>query len=180
MTSNHITPPRSGPVPFWPRPCCLTLTNPAQAGPREDTLARMDEGIGRFRGLTAKVRKTTYTALIKESSEESGTMTLFRPKPKDLRMLIDFTKPDPRAVGFQGKKVQLYNPKLLLVQEYDLGKQGGLVEQFLLLGFGTPGSELAKSYPIKHLGEETVNGTKTGPPSTSLPTPPKHKKQFST
>lgn len=161
MTSNHITPSRFRPRSVLAAALLFTLTNPAQAGPREDTLARMDKASVGFRGLTAKVRKTTYTALIKESSEESGTMTLFRPKPKDLRMLIDFTKPDPRAVGFQGKKVQLYNPKLLLVQEYDLGKQGGLVEQFLLLGFGTPGSELAKSYAIKHLGEETVNGTKT-------------------
>jgi len=139
----------------------VSFVPPALAGPREDALARMDKAAVGFRGLSAGVRKITYTALIQESTEESGTMTLFRPKPRDLRMLIDFNKPEARAVAFQGKKVQLYNPKLLLVQEYDLGKQGGLVEQFLLLGFGTPGSELAKSYAIKHLGEETIHGVKT-------------------
>ncbi|MBI5085352.1 MAG: outer membrane lipoprotein carrier protein LolA [Acidobacteria bacterium] len=133
----------------------------AQAGALEDVLARMDRSAGGFRGLTAKVRKVSYTALVKESTEESGDFSVLRVKPKDMRILVEFTRPDPRAIAFQGKKVQVYYPKTLTVQEYDLGKQGSLVDQFLLLGFGTPGSDLRKSYAIKYGGEETINGVRT-------------------
>ncbi len=87
-------------------------------------------------------------------------MSLYRPKPKDMRMLVQFSKPDERAVAFAGKKVQIYYPKMQTVQEYDLGKQSSLLDQFLLLGFGTPGSELKKSYEIKLLGQEAVSGVK--------------------
>jgi outer membrane lipoprotein-sorting protein len=136
------------------------LTLPSQAQPLEEVLAKMDRAAAGFRGITASVRKVTYTAVIKEEALEKGTMTLFRPKPKDLRMLIEFREPDPRSVAFSGRKVQIYYPKLLLIQEYDLGKQSSLIDQFLLLGFGTSGSDLRKSYDIQWKGIETVGGSK--------------------
>lgn len=139
----------------------LLLCAAARANGLDEALARMDKAAVGFRGLTATLTKTSYTALIKESTVESGTMTLFRPKARDMRVLIEFTKPDPHAVSFQNKKAQLYMPKANVVQEYDLGKQSALVDQFLLLGFGTPGSELKKSYAVKYLGTETMNGVKT-------------------
>jgi len=46
----------------------------------------------------------------------------------------------------------------MTVQEYDLGKQGGLVDQFLLLGFGTPVRDLRRAYSIRYLGEDKLNG----------------------
>lgn len=132
-----------------------------RASPLEDALARLDKAAAGFRGMTAQIRKMSYTALVKESDEESGRIILFRPKPKDLRMLVEFDRPSPRAVAFQGNKIQLYYPKLNTVQEYDLGKQAGLVDQFLLLGFGTPGRELRRAYTIRYVGEEKVNGVTT-------------------
>jgi outer membrane lipoprotein-sorting protein len=126
----------------------------------DEVLSRMDRAASGFRGVTAAVKKTSFTAVIKESSEETGRMSLYRPKPKDMRMLVQFSKPDERAVAFAGKKIQIYYPKLQTVQEYDLGKQSSLLDQFLLLGFGTPGSELKKSYEIKLLGQEIVSGVK--------------------
>ena len=44
---------------------------------------------------------------------------------------------------------------------YDLGKHRQLVDQFLLLGFGTPGSELQRGYDVKLLGEENIAGLAT-------------------
>lgn len=126
----------------------------------EDVLARMDKSAAGFRSLTAKLKSTTYTALIKDTEEKSGRLTLLRPKLKEMKMLVEFDQPNPQSVSLLGRKVLIYQPKLPLVQEYDLGKQGNLVEQFLLLGFGTPGSELKKGYGVKLLGEETVRGVK--------------------
>jgi len=138
----------------------LVWTHVAAATPLDDTLARLDKAAIGFRGLTANIRKVSYTAIIKESTEESGKMTLFRPKPKDLRMLVEFDKPEVRAVAFQNRKIQIYYPKLMTVQEYDLGKQASLVDQFLLLGFGTSSKDLQQNYDIKHTGEEVLPGGK--------------------
>lgn len=127
----------------------------------EESLARLDKAAASFRGLTASLKVTSYTALVKETSVESGTITILRPKPRDTRMLVDFLQPSPRAVSFQNRKIQMYYPKLQVVREYDLGKQGALVDQYLLLGFGTTSAELRKAYSIKAGGEETVSGVKT-------------------
>jgi outer membrane lipoprotein-sorting protein len=126
----------------------------------DETLARLDKAAAGFRGLTARIKKTSFTAIIKESTEEEGKMTLFRPKPKDLRMLVEFEKPEIRAVAYQNRKIQIFYPKLMTVQEYDLGKQASLVDQFLLLGFGTSSRDLQQSYDIKLTGEDALPGGK--------------------
>ncbi len=138
--------------------CALWLSAASAAQPLEKVLARMDDAAKSFQSLTGKVQKITYTAVIKDKSVESGSVLLKRAKPRDLRMLIQFTEPDEKSVAFQGRKAQIYYPKIQTVQEYDLGKHRNLVDQFLLLGFGTPGSELSRSYSIKMLGEEKVAG----------------------
>ena len=139
----------------------LAATLALSAQDAASVLARMDRAAEGFRGISATVKKVSFTAVIKESTEETGKMALYRPKPKDMRMLVEFAKPDERAVAFAGKKLQVYYPKLSTVQEYDLGKQSSLLDQFLLLGFGTPGSELKKSYEIKYIGAESINGAKS-------------------
>ncbi|MGH9594350.1 MAG: LolA family protein [Bryobacteraceae bacterium] len=55
----------------------------------------------------------------------------------------------------------MYNPKTKRVEEYDLGKRKALVDQFLLLGFGTSGSSLDKGYLVTFLGEEDLDNRKT-------------------
>lgn len=128
------------------------------AGDLASTLARMDKAAAGFAGLTADIKSVSHTFIIKDTTEESGRMTLQRPKPRDTRMLVEFTKPEPRALSFAGRKVQIYYPKINTVQEYDLGKQSSLIDQFLLLGFGTTSSELRASYDIKYLGEGEAGG----------------------
>ncbi len=39
-----------------------------------------------------------------------------------------------------------------------MGKQSSLIDQFLLLGFGTTSSELRAGYDIKYAGEGTAGG----------------------
>ena len=127
----------------------------------ESALGRMDRLSKGFRGLTADLHKTAYTAVIKQSDESFGRLTVFRAQPKDLRMLVEIDKPDPTAVAYGDNKVQIYYPKIAEVQEYDLsGKQNHLIEEFLLLGFGTSTSDLRKKYSITFKQEATVQGLK--------------------
>jgi len=125
----------------------------------EAALGRMERLSKGFHAATADVHKIAYTNVIKQSEESSGRLTVFRAKSRDLRMLFEIEKPDPGAVAYADDKVQIYYPKLAEVQEYNLGgKQSRLIEEFLLLGFGTSTSDLRKKYSIKYLEVTTVQG----------------------
>jgi outer membrane lipoprotein-sorting protein len=134
---------------------------PSQAETLDGLLKRMDTAAAGFRSMSASLKKTAFTAVINDLSEESGAMTVLRLKAKDTRMLVEFSRPDPRSVAFANRKVQIFYPKINTVQEYDLGNQGKLVDQFLLLGFGATGGDLRATYSIQWGGEENVGGQKT-------------------
>jgi outer membrane lipoprotein-sorting protein len=123
-------------------------------------LDRIDKAGAAFRGMSAKVRRLSHTAVINEDNQDSGTILLKRSHPKDLRMLIDLTQPDPKTVAFQGHTVDFYYPKIATVQEFDVGKEKALLEQFLLLGFGTSRAGLLDSYKLRLVGPDTVSGQK--------------------
>jgi outer membrane lipoprotein-sorting protein len=44
------------------------------------------------------------------------------------------------------------------IEEYDISRYRALFDQFLLIGFGTSGKELAQAYNIKVLGTDEVSG----------------------
>jgi len=125
-----------------------------------DALAKMDETGPSFRGMTANLTRVTFTKVLNEKTTESGTIRL-RKQGKELQTFIEFTQPDPKLVAFHGRKAEIFLPKLNTVQEYDLGKQSDLLDQFLLVGFGTTGKDLTANYAPKLVGEETVAGQKT-------------------
>jgi hypothetical protein len=63
-----------------------------------------------------------------------------------------------KSVTFEKRRVQVFYPKINTLQIYDLDKQGEQIDKFLMIGFGTSGSELAKDYAMKVLGTETLKG----------------------
>jgi len=76
-------------------------------------------------------------------------------------MLLDMKTPDARTVLRNGDNLYIYTPGLKRVEEYNLGKNRSLVDQFLLLGFGTGGKELEKAYLVAVLREEKLEDKKT-------------------
>jgi outer membrane lipoprotein-sorting protein len=124
------------------------------------TLARMDEAAARFKGLQADMQKIAHTAVINEDSADAGTIAVKRPKPNDIRVLMSFQQPNRRQVMIAGVKGAIYYPGINTVQEYDLGKSRTLVEQFMLLGFGSNSRDLESAYSIRLGGPETVAGQK--------------------
>jgi outer membrane lipoprotein-sorting protein len=142
---------------------CAAAAAPARAasGDREAALNRMDRSAAAFRSMSADIRRGSHTAVINEDTVDSGTMLLKRAKPRDMRMLVTLTHPDPKSVALQGKKLEIYYPKIKTVQEFDVGKNRNLLDQFFLVGFGTPRRELESAYTIKATGSETVAGQKT-------------------
>jgi len=126
----------------------------------EDVLSKLDQSAAKFSAMTGNITKLSYTKVIDDKSTEEGSIALRKLGGRDLQVLIDFQKPDPKTVALHGRKAEIYYPKLKLVQEFDLGKRTDLMDQFLLVGFGTTGQELKSNYSIKYGGEEAISGQK--------------------
>lgn len=140
----------------------LTLTiASASAASLNETLARMDHAAAKFTSLSADIRKVSHTGVIDEDTVDVGTVLMKRPKPHDIRMLLEIKPPDPKQLFIDGRKVQIFYPNSLLVQEYDMSKYKSLLDQFLLLGFGSSSKELESAYSISLGGPEIVAGEKT-------------------
>jgi outer membrane lipoprotein-sorting protein len=136
--------------------CGLFAAAPAE----QAVLSKMDESAANFKSMSGKIAKLTHTAVINEDSEESGSIWLKRQGSRDIRLLVEIGGPDPKSYALRERKVEVYYPKIQTVQVYDLGKQSDLLDQFLLLGFGTPTRDLLKGYSLRVVGEDTVAGQK--------------------
>src|SRR6202047_1769062 len=129
---------------------------PAQAT-TESVLSMMDKSAADFRSLTADIEHIKYTDVVKDSSTETGQIFVRR----DQKMRIEILKPDPRTILRSGDSLFVYTPKIKRVEEYDLGKNRAMVDQYVLLGFGTKSQNMLKSYDVKLTGEEQLDHRKT-------------------
>ncbi len=145
---------RAAIVPVFLSPV-LALT--AATDSLDNVLARMDRGSASFRALSADVSWTQHTAVINDDTVDTGTMLLKRTK-HDIRMLVNLTAPNARTVALHEQKLEIYYPKMHEVDGWDVGQHRDLLQQFLLVGFGTSGKELAAAYSMKVLGSDTIAG----------------------
>ena len=122
----------------------------------ENVLKQLDAHAADFQSLTADLERTKVTVVVNDKSTESGQIWVRR----DGKMRIELTQPDPRTILRDGDFFYLYNPKIHRVEEYNLGKKKSVIDQFLLLGFGTSGNSLKESYDISLQGEETLDNRK--------------------
>jgi len=120
-------------------------------------LGMMDHSAKGFRTLTANIEHIKYTEVVKDTSTESGQIYVER----DAKMRIDFDKPDLRTILRTGDSLFIYTPKINRVEEFNLGKNREMVDQYILLGFGTKTENIQKSYTIELKGEETLDDRKT-------------------
>jgi outer membrane lipoprotein-sorting protein len=131
----------------------------AQAQPNrtlEDLLKQLDSESKSFHALSANVERTKVTVVVNDRSTESGQIWV----RGDDKMLLELAPPDGRVILRDGGKLFVYNPKAKRVEEYDLGKHRALVDQFLLLGFGSSGNDLKKGYLVTLQGEQILDKKK--------------------
>ena len=137
-----------------------SLGAPAADPPLDAVLARLDQAAINFKGLTADIRKIAHTDVVNVDDVDSGTIMVKRVKPHDIRIRIELTNPQ-QLVTVGGGKVQVFKPKTNEAQEVELGKNRGVVDQFMLLGFGSNSSELRSAYTMASGGMDSINGEKT-------------------
>ena len=122
-------------------------------------LSHMNESAKHLKTLSADLEYTKVTVLVNDFSTESGQMYFRNAKSPDI--LINFKTPAPKVIVFKKNKAEIYQPKINQIQEFDLSKHSSLIQQFLLLGFGTDSKEMRKVYDVKYLKEEQLGGDTT-------------------
>jgi len=143
--------------------CCSAGLFPTGAAQKsanwsiEGVLGMMDKSARDFHTLTADIEHIKYTAVVKDTSTETGHIYVRR----DEKMRIEIAKPDPRTILRAGDSLFLFNPKINRVEEFDLGKNRSMVDQYVLLGFGTKSENIKKSYLVSVVGEEELDHKKT-------------------
>jgi outer membrane lipoprotein-sorting protein len=120
----------------------------------------MDQAATNFKGLTADIRKLSHTDVVNVDDVYSGTIMVKRVKLHDTRIRIDFSSPRQQIVTIGGGKAQSFEPKTNEAQEFELGKYKGVVDQFMLLGFGSNSTQLLNAYSVTLGGADSVNGEK--------------------
>ena len=119
-------------------------------------LHNLDVEAKSFHSLTADIERTKFTVVVNVNSTETGVIWV-----RGDKMRLDLKTPDPRTILRAGDNLYIYNPGLKRVEEYNLGKHRELVDQFLLLGFGSSGHELRKGFLVTLLGEPVLDHQKT-------------------
>jgi outer membrane lipoprotein-sorting protein len=143
--------------------CSLVFGLPARAATQANAkltldyvLSMMDHSAADFKSLTAAIEHVKYTAIVKDTSSETGEIFV----RKDAKERIDFQSPDPRTILRNGDNLYIYTPKINRVEEYNIGKNRAMVDQYLALGFGTRTEVLRRNYDISLTGEEELDGHK--------------------
>jgi len=126
-----------------------------------DAFARMDKTAQQFKSVTADMKRDVHTAVINDDAMDMGTIKVKREKSHDTRMLIEFTGTDAKTVSVDGTSVSVYLPKSKLVQVYDVGAKRGLVDKFLLLGFGASSAEMKAEYEVTLIASEKIGPENT-------------------
>jgi len=130
----------------------------AQSNPDlEKVLTQMDTAAKNFRTIEASFVWDEYQKVVDESDSQKGNV-YFRRTSNEVQMAADITDPDKKYVLFSDSKVQVYQPKIDQVTVYNTGKDKAAFESYLVLGFGGGGHDMLRSFDVKYLGTEKVDG----------------------
>jgi outer membrane lipoprotein-sorting protein len=145
--------------------------------PLENVLRTMDQIAATFRSAQADFVWTTYNAVIKEVDGTDKGKIYFRRNGKEIEMAADMVPPDEQQILFSGGKIKVYRAQTKQVNVYDAGAHREEFETLLVLGFGSSGSDMRKSFEVKYLGDEKIGDVQTARLQLT-PIAPKVKQQF--
>jgi outer membrane lipoprotein-sorting protein len=132
-------------------------------GPQGAILARMDKAASEFKTMTARITSVVHTDVLNDDSTETGTAVMKKLAAGQVQGLINFPAPDQRTYSFENRRLRIYYPKINTIQVFDLGKNGEQLDQFLMIGFGTSGTALAKDYQVSTFATDPVKGFENVP-----------------
>ena len=137
-----------------------TQNTTASTGNLDSVLTLLDKTAASFKNIQTDFVWDQYNKVVDDHDLQSGTM-YFRRNGPSVEMFANISKPDIKQVLFSEGRVRVFQPKIDQVTEYSAGKNKSDFESFLVLGFGGRGHDLPKSFDVKYVGPETVNGETT-------------------
>jgi outer membrane lipoprotein-sorting protein len=141
-------------------PSSPAKTQGSDSAALEKVLSQMDATAKSFRSAQANFVWDQYSKVVDEHDLQKGKI-YFRRSGNEIQMAADVTEPEKKYVLFTDSKVDLYQPKIDQVTSYSTGKNRAEVESFLVLGFGGGGHDMEKSFEVKYLGSENLDGVNT-------------------
>ena len=108
--------------------------------------------------LSASIIQTKVTLVVNDTSTDTGKLFLKRTKSGN-RTRLDYQTPEEKTLLIDKGKILIYEPKLKRLQEIELGKNRDQAE-FMLVGIGQSSRNLSRTYDVKYLKEDPVNGAK--------------------
>jgi outer membrane lipoprotein-sorting protein len=124
----------------------------------QHVLSRMDQTAANFRTTQANFEWDQYQKVVDEHDKQKGTV-YFRRAGNEVQMVADINDPQPpKYVLFTDSKVEVYRPKIDELTRFNTGKDRAAFESFLVLGFGGSGRDMLKSFEVKYLETEKVDG----------------------
>lgn len=143
-----------------------TLSAPAQSSNSalEKVLSQMDATAATFHTAQAEFVWDQFQQVVNDHDVQKGKM-YFRRNGKETQLTADITEhnaqPIQKELLYSDGKVQVYEPKVERVTVYTPGKNRSDIESFLALGFGGSGRDMLKSFDVKYLGSEKIDGVDT-------------------
>lgn len=142
-----------------PEPAKATSSS-SISGSLEKILDQMDTTAAHFRTTEASFVWDQYQKVVNDTDTQKGKV-YFRRSGNETQMMADIAEPDQKYVFYSDGKIQVYQPKIDQITVYAPGKNRADVESFLVIGFGGGGHDLLRSFDVKYLGNENVNGVET-------------------
>lgn len=139
----------------------LSSASVTPAQPAAEILLRLDRFAPTFAGATASIRSVQHTAVFNEDETEMGIVTIKRFAPGKLRFIINFKGKNAYTFVMGDQQVEKYYPKANVIEQYNIRKYRDIAQQLLLLGFGTPGHELAANYQVRDVRRELIESQPT-------------------
>jgi len=153
----------------------LTVLNASGTGQSSDDLntviAAMNSKAASFKNVSADFDWETHNAAMaaiekdKYKNEVQTGQSYFRRSGKDVEIMLDILEPNqafPKQLLYRKGTLRVYEPGTNKITEHAVGNSRSDVDAGLSLGFGGRGDDLLKSYSVKWLGWEKVDGIRTG------------------
>lgn len=147
--------------------CCaavITTSVPAafsqESSRLDQVLAAMDRNAKTFRNAQAGFTASMWNSVINSfvPPDDVGKIYL-RKSDSGIEASATYTQPPDKQIKFSENKLEIYQNGQ--INSYDAGTHRDELETFLVLGFGSSGEDMRKSYDIKDLGPEPIEGSDT-------------------
>ncbi len=138
--------------------CASVASTAYGADPKLDgVLRQMDAASAKFQSAEANVRKVQFEKVVRDTTEQNGTIYFIRTKSgTEMGAVIG-----PKYIHFADGKGEMYDSVAKKATPFNAGQDRARAESFLTLGFGGSGKDLERAWTIELQGDETIDGTPT-------------------